>query len=88
MTASAHVHRLPRWTTLNPEDVQNAHVRRLLHWKTFYPSPWSMHYYGQRLMYNDCVFRWRHVYEHLVFLDRDEFLHFPQQQHKQARPPS
>ena len=58
---------------------------RLLHWKTFYPSPWSMHYYGQWLIYNDCVFRWRHIYEYIVFLDRDEFLHFPQHKHSQVR---
>ena len=63
---------------------RNVH-HRLLHWRTFYPSPWSTHYYGQWLIYNDCVFRWRHMYEYLVFLDRDEFLHFPQQEHKQAR---
>lgn len=49
---------------------------RLLRWKIFHPSPWSLHYYGQWLIYNDCAFRWRHYYEYLLFVDRDEFLHF------------
>jgi hypothetical protein len=49
---------------------------RLLRWNIFHPSPWSLHYYGQWLIYNDCAFRWRHYYEFLLFVDRDEFLHF------------
>ena len=31
----------------------------------------------QWLIYNDCLFRWRQVYEHILFVDRDEFLYFP-----------
>ena len=31
----------------------------------------------QWLIYNDCLFRWRQAYEYLLFVDRDEFLHFP-----------
>ena len=31
----------------------------------------------QWLIYNDCLFRWRHTYDHILFVDRDEFLHFP-----------
>ena len=31
----------------------------------------------QWLIYNDCLFRWRHTYEYILFVDRDEFLHFP-----------
>ncbi|CAL8469654.1 g9195 [Coccomyxa elongata] len=49
---------------------------RLLRWKIFHPSPWSLHYYGQWLIYNDCAFRWRHYYDYLLFVDRDEFVHF------------
>ena len=59
---------------------------RVLHWKVFHPSPWSMHYYGQWLIHNDCVFRWRHTFEFIIFLDRDEFLHFPGQRPSQVKP--
>ena len=30
----------------------------------------------QWLIYNDCLFRWRQTYEYILFVDRDEFLHF------------
>ena len=30
----------------------------------------------QWLIYNDCVFRTRHLYEYVMFHDRDEFAHF------------
>ena len=30
----------------------------------------------QWLIYNDCVFRTRHLYEYIMFHDRDEFAHF------------
>ena len=30
----------------------------------------------QWLIYNDCVFRTRNVYEYIMFHDRDEFVHF------------
>jgi hypothetical protein len=58
---------------------------RLLHWKLFHPSPWSLHYYGQWLMHNDCAFRWRHAYAYIAFLDLDQFLHFPGQRPHQER---
>ncbi len=30
----------------------------------------------QWLLYNDCIFRTRNLYEYLMFHDRDEFVHF------------
>lgn len=51
----------------------------------FHPSPWSLHYYGQWLIYNDCAFRWRHYYDYLLFVDRDEFLHFAGKKPHQVR---
>ena len=58
---------------------------RLLRWKIFHPSPWSLHYYGQWLIYNDCAFRWRHYYDYLLFVDRDEFVHFVGKQPHEVR---
>ncbi|CAK0784444.1 hypothetical protein CVIRNUC_007648 [Coccomyxa viridis] len=49
---------------------------RLVTWRAFHPSKWSAHYYGQWLIFNDCVFRTRNVYEYIMFHDRDEFIHF------------
>ncbi len=40
------------------------------------PHPKS-HYFGQRLLYNDCVYRHRHVYEFIFLWDADEFIYFP-----------
>lgn len=31
---------------------------------------------AQWLLYNDCVFRTRNLYEYVMFHDRDEFVHF------------
>lgn len=31
---------------------------------------------AQWLIFNDCVFRTRNVYEFVMFHDRDEFVHF------------
>ncbi len=30
----------------------------------------------QWLLYNDCIFRTRNLYEYVMFHDRDEFVHF------------
>ena len=30
----------------------------------------------QWLIFNDCVFRTRNIYEYVMFHDRDEFVHF------------
>jgi len=30
----------------------------------------------QWLIYNDCIFRTRNLYEYIMFHDRDEFVHF------------
>ncbi|CAL8469521.1 g9062 [Coccomyxa elongata] len=48
----------------------------LVTWRAFHPSRWSQHYYGQWLIFNDCVFRTRNIYDYIMFHDRDEFVHF------------
>ncbi|EIE19825.1 hypothetical protein COCSUDRAFT_48697 [Coccomyxa subellipsoidea C-169] len=47
----------------------------LITWRAFHPSRWSQHYYGQWLIFNDCVFRTRNIFEFVMFHDRDEFVH-------------
>ncbi|CAL8469879.1 g9421 [Coccomyxa elongata] len=43
-------------------------------WRLYHPEHASKHYYGQWLMYNDCLYRARNTMELLMFQDRDEFI--------------
>lgn len=44
-----------------------------LHWYSYAP-PRRRWYLGQSTMLNECLYRQRHAYEHLLFMDADEFL--------------
>lgn len=48
----------------------------LLEWTLYKPLPHS-HYFGQRPLYNDCIYRHRHLYDFIFMWDADEFIHFP-----------
>ncbi|BDA44592.1 hypothetical protein COCOBI_06-0680 [Coccomyxa sp. Obi] len=55
--------------------VQQSHRVK---WHTRHMTKYDMptHYYGQLMLLNECLYRHRQMYEYLIFLDRDEFLHF------------
>ncbi|EIE21369.1 hypothetical protein COCSUDRAFT_56588 [Coccomyxa subellipsoidea C-169] len=55
--------------------VQQSHRVR---WHTRHVTDYDLpsHYFGQAMLTNDCLYRHRQTYEFLLFLDRDEFLHF------------
>ena len=44
-----------------------------LHWYSYAP-PRRRWYMGQSTMLNDCLYRQRHAYDYLLFMDADEFL--------------
>eukprot|EP00884_Botryococcus_braunii_P022178 jgi/Botrbrau1/8644/Bobra.0196s0038.1 len=48
----------------------------LLDW-TLYKTPLHYPYFGQRLAYNDCIYRHRHLYMFIFVYDADEFIYFP-----------
>eukprot|EP00884_Botryococcus_braunii_P001450 jgi/Botrbrau1/11305/Bobra.0038s0067.2 len=50
-------------------------MHHLLSWLTYKPVPRS-DYHAQRLIYNDCIYRHRHLYDFIVVMDSDEFIYF------------
>eukprot|EP00884_Botryococcus_braunii_P020954 jgi/Botrbrau1/7542/Bobra.0019s0029.2 len=48
----------------------------LLEW-TLYRTPLHYAYFGQKLLYNDCIYRHRHLYQFIFIYDADEFIYFP-----------
>lgn len=46
---------------------------RYIWWHHYWPMEQS-YYFGQQIIYNDCVFRYRHKHTFLLMLDVDEFI--------------
>lgn len=42
-------------------------------WHHYWPRPLS-YYFGQMIIYNECVYRNRHRYQYIMLIDSDEFL--------------
>ena len=50
---------------------------RLLSWHVYRDHADLGWYYGQLLVYNDCIYRSRRAYDYVLVIDQDEFLHSP-----------